>query len=340
LVPVIDVLIGLFLVYMILSVIVSAINEGLAGLFGWRSTYLERGIKSLLGAALTGDFFKHHLIRSLSNEDARLTFNRKPSYVSASTFTETVLDFVRKAQPPAGAKPPGNPPAVLSDDVVLNDLRDRLRTETVAETEAPILPALQIFSAAAKDLDDFKKRVDAWYEEAMDRVAGWYKRFTRLLLFSMAIVLVFVLNADSINIATSLWREAPIRTAAVEQAGTVAGDEEPNPDQAVDQLRRLEELNLPLGWVTGAGREADPRRWPVSFPDYFIKILGLLITAFALSLGATFWFDLLKKFVGIRSSGAEPQPAQTGPPSGAAEQPQRLEIRVARGSSPGAPDQG
>jgi hypothetical protein len=342
--PVFEVLIGLFLVYAILSVVVSAVNEGLAGLFGWRSTYLERGIKSLLGAALAGDFFKHDLIRSLSNEDAWLRFSRKPSYVSASTFTETVLDFVRKGQPQPEANSPANPPAVRSDDLVLNDLRDRLRTETVAETGiaaetgAPILPALQIFSAAAKDLDDFKKRVDAWYEEAMDRVAGWYKRFTRLLLFLMGIVLVLVLNADSINIATSLWREAPIRTAAVEQAGTVAGDREPNPDQAVEQLRRLEELNLPLGWVTGEGREADPRRWPVDFPEYVIKLLGLLITAFALSFGATFWFDLLKKFVGIRSSGAEPQPAQTGPPSGAAEQPQRLEISVARGSIPGAPD--
>lgn len=329
--PVIEVLIGLFLLYLILSLIVSTINEGLAGLFGWRSTYLERGIRSLLGPALTGEFFEHNLIRSLRNDEARLPFNRKPSYISASTFTETVLDFVRQAQPPSGAGSPANPPAVRSDDVVLNDLRERLQAGTLAEV--PMLRAvLQIYSAAANNVDDFKKRVDAWYEEAMDRVSGWYKRYTRLLLFLIGIVLVAFLNADTINIANTLWRDAPIRAAVVEQAGTVARGDQPVPDQAQDQLRELEELDLPLGWELGAGRVADPRRWPVNLTEYGIKILGLLITALALSLGSTFWFDLLKKIVGVRSSGAEPQPAQTGPPSGAAEQPLRLEIGLPEGN--------
>ncbi len=330
-------LIGLFFVYLILSLIVSAINEGLAGLLGWRSTYLERGIKSILGAALAGDFFEHNLIRSLRNETAKLPFNRKPSYVSASTFTETVLDFVRETQPPPGPTSPASPPAVDSNDVVLNDFRGRLRTETIAGREAPILrDALAIFSAASTDLEDFKKRVDAWFEEAMNRVSGWYKRFTRLLLFVTGLALVLIVNVDTINIANTLWRNAPIRTAVVEQAATVARAGEPNPEQARDQLRQLEELNLPLGWEMGAGRAGDPRRLPVSFPEYLVKILGLLITAVALSFGAAFWFDLLKKFVALRSSGAEPQPAQTGPPSGAAEQPQRLEITLAPDSAAGA----
>ncbi len=35
-------------------------------------------------------------------------------------------------------------------------------------------------------------------------------------------------------------------------------------------------------------------------------LLGFLITAFAISLGAPFWFDLLNKFVNLRISGAKP----------------------------------
>ena len=323
--PVIEVLIGIFFLYLLLSLVVSAINEGFAGLFGWRSTYLERGIRSLLGAALTGRFFEHNLIRGLRNDEAKLPFNRKPSYVSASTFTETVLDLVRKAQPSSGEPPVPDAPSVPSDDVVLKDVRQRLETGALAD--APLLgDALQVFSSAAKDLDDFKTRVDAWFEEAMSRVSGWYKRYTSLMLFLIGLVLVSVINADTISIASTLWRNAAVRAAVVEQAGTVAQGDQPDPDQVRDQLRELDELNLPLGWRLGAGRQADPTRWPVNLPEYGIKLLGLLITAFALSFGSAFWFDLLKKFVGIRSSGAEPQPAQTGPPSGAAERPQRLEI--------------
>jgi len=37
--------------------------------------------------------------------------------------------------------------------------------------------------------------------------------------------------------------------------------------------------------------------------QWLTMILGWLITAFAVSLGAPFWFDLLNKFVNIRASG-------------------------------------
>lgn len=40
--------------------------------------------------------------------------------------------------------------------------------------------------------------------------------------------------------------------------------------------------------------------------DAITKLLGFLLTAIAVSLGAPFWFDLLKKLVNVRSSGAKP----------------------------------
>jgi hypothetical protein len=61
----------------------------------------------------------------------------------------------------------------------------------------------------------------------MDRVRGWYTRFTRLILLVIGAVLVIVINADSINVATTLWREAPIRAAVVEQAGAVVAEGHP-----------------------------------------------------------------------------------------------------------------
>jgi hypothetical protein len=39
------------------------------------------------------------------------------------------------------------------------------------------------------------------------------------------------------------------------------------------------------------------------------KILGWLLTAGALSLGAPFWFDVLSKFINIRGSGDKPDRA-------------------------------
>ena len=41
------------------------------------------------------------------------------------------------------------------------------------------------------------------------------------------------------------------------------------------------------------------------------SLLGWIITAFAISLGAQFWFDLLTKFVNLRAAG--PKPERAGP---------------------------
>jgi len=65
---------------------------------------------------------------------------------------------------------------------------------------------------------------------------------------------------------------------------------------------RLGDLGLPLGW----------RSLPRSATTWASKITGLLFTTIALSLGAPFWFDLLSRFVGVGSSGQEPDMPATG----------------------------
>jgi hypothetical protein len=46
---------------------------------------------------------------------------------------------------------------------------------------------------------------------------------------------------------------------------------------------------------------------------FWTKILGILLTAIAASLGAPFWFDLLNRFVSIRSTGKAPEERPKGP---------------------------
>jgi hypothetical protein len=52
-----------------------------------------------------------------------------------------------------------------------------------------------------------------------------------------------------------------------------------------------------VGW-----NRADPRTTPQTTADWLTKILGLLLTAFAISLGAPFWFDVLNKIIVVRST--------------------------------------
>ena len=52
--------------------------------------------------------------------------------------------------------------------------------------------------------------------------------------------------------------------------------------------------------------------WP-GFWWFLSKLFGLSITAFAISLGAPFWFDTLNRFMNIRSAGRSPDEAAKTP---------------------------
>jgi len=45
---------------------------------------------------------------------------------------------------------------------------------------------------------------------------------------------------------------------------------------------------------------------PADSAEWFLKILGIIFSAAAAAQGAPFWFDILKKVVNIRGSGANP----------------------------------
>ena len=53
-----------------------------------------------------------------------------------------------------------------------------------------------------------------------------------------------------------------------------------------------------------------PGAWPQGWKGYLAKIAGLLVTAFALALGAPFWFDLLSKVARLRASGPPAPPSE------------------------------
>jgi hypothetical protein len=45
---------------------------------------------------------------------------------------------------------------------------------------------------------------------------------------------------------------------------------------------------------------------PANSTDWNLKVMGILLSAFAAAQGSPFWFDILKKIVNIRGSGKSP----------------------------------
>lgn len=178
-------------------------------------------------------------------------------------------------------------------------------------------------------VEKMRVNLESWFNDGMDRFAGWYKRWTRQVTFGVAVVVVICANADTLMLANRLARDGALRAAIVAAAdsasqkitatasATKETDGQFDKIQAARQqlLDESEKLDLPLGWIDPRinGKE-DPfafERVPSDFLGWAWKILGLLVSTLAVSLGAPFWFDTLSSFMNVRGAGKVPRTGQS-----------------------------
>ena len=288
---ILDLAIGMVFIYLLLSLVVSAANELVAGLIQARASNLEAGIRELLkqpvspsseGAArdLAAEFYAHPLIGVLS-----FGTKGRPSYIPSRTFALTVLDLIA--------------PAKVDGARTMEDLRTG-----IAKLPAPMQQTVRaLLDEAGFEVEKFKTQSEIWFNNGMDRVSGWYKRKTQWLQFGLALAFAFAFNVDSVRVAKSLaGTSSVLRNALVEQAeGFVKAhpaqaNESDGEKQLRDTAQTLGGLGLPIGWSANPGQD-----WNASSP------IGWLISALAASLGAPFWFDVLNRFINIRAAGRAPE---------------------------------
>ena len=158
---------------------------------------------------------------------------------------------------------------------------------------------------ALPDARDIEKRVGDWFDDMMQRATGAYKRWMNVFSLLLGLTLAVAFNCDTIHFADSVAKSPALRAQIIKVAEDVTkrcagGDDKPGVTEAEcsNARRNLDALQtLPIGGSRNIT---------------FYAIAGWLITGFAVSLGAPFWFDLLSKFMNVRSSfKAQEQSAKT-----------------------------
>jgi hypothetical protein len=273
---VLDVAIGLVFVFLLLSLVCSALNEIIEGFIKQRAAHLESGIKELVGEvgkpdsqAFIEKLYNHSLINSLYKGKYGGTGNDKatlPSYIPSANFALAVLDLRN-----TGVNLPANVKGALDTFVNL----------------------------AGTDAARLQQYVEDWYDSAMDRVSGWYKRHCQRILLVLGLATTVLVNADCIQLGQRLFTDSSLRTTMaqlaseqVKQNVPLAGSDVAASTQLVTNLKSLDGIGLPIGWPE-VGWE---------WNSIWMHLLGWLLTAFAVSLGAPFWFDVLSKFMAVRSA--------------------------------------
>jgi hypothetical protein len=359
-----NVAIGIIFVFLLLSLICTAISEMIEAWLKRRATDLERGITELLrgaknanGEYLVKKIYEHPLIAGLYRGDYIPKGRKLPSYIPASNFTLALLDAVLPAtnQNLSGSAGGGSPEAPVSSDILLSAEEGKLPNEdapamgsqAVKPDQAnrqinlksireailklpPSLPKdgiLTLIDAAGGDINKLRQNVENWYNTAMDRVSGWYKRRIQKVLFLIGFLLAIAVNADTIAILKALTGDPVLQESMVVAATSYTSDTTDTttgtPKERVQKnIQKLNELRLPIGWDWGEQDNAKDSTVTNNLvqeiksfhmPNYYLaipntswgwllKVIGWLITGLAVSLGAPFWFDALNRVMVIRST--------------------------------------
>jgi hypothetical protein len=191
---------------------------------------------------------------------------------------------------------------------------------------------LTIFRSAEGDLARFDTGVRTWFDDQMDRVSGWYQRANQWKLIIVACLIAVAFNVDSIAIYERLAANPALAAAGAQAAESLQTGERPAsivtacPANAASAKAPCKDcpggfianasggcildtsylVQLPLGWdwtvLRGHVREGWSGAWWFGF-----KLLGLGVSALAISLGAPFWFNVLGIVTSVRSAGPKPQ---------------------------------
>lgn len=348
-----DVVIGLTFVYLLYSLLATILQEICAHVLNLRSRMLNKAIRRMLEDDPIKDdpawirstlltwfysawnsllrFFQPY--RSYENF-ARLFYQQpsikylgqsqhsnKPSYLQADNFSATLVQMLR------GPDYDGcqhNEATLIKKSLdegrveVAVALWHRLsRTNQGKSVKIPPETLLQLrtlFSDARQDTFVFRKRLEDWFTETMDRASGWYKKQTQIMLFLLGLGIAISFNVDTVRIYGVLAKDKEARQQIVNMAiqktddlekevqatkGSDAGDDKILSKTYHQVSGQMDSANL----VLGLGKKGSLG---------VASIVGILLTALALSLGAPFWFDLLSKFVQLRGAGPKPSDDGTG----------------------------
>jgi len=210
--------------------------------------------------------------------------------------------------------------------------------------------ASQSIWQSENELELIRSNIEEWFNNSMTRLTGWYKRRTMFSTFMISLLIAVCANVDSINVADRIWHEPEMRSVIMDQVGEILSQSNTTTTESQGWLMIQQQVNvigLPIGWIGNlASLDGTPpasslgldARNCTPFPaqenqiyglwvnqhcyqivnapllddtaGWFVKSLGILLTAIAASQGAPFWFDLLKKIVNVRISGLNPSETQ------------------------------
>ncbi|MBI5962768.1 MAG: hypothetical protein HY863_04785 [Chloroflexi bacterium] len=290
---ILEVAIGLVVTWLIISMATGQIQEAIIEVLNWRATFLEQRLQEMFkDSTMLEQFYKHPLIEPLSTKTI-WGKKRNPTNIPNPVFAKAAVDIFLNAGKAVNDIPAGTMSLAAMNQSMQESFKyiDN-RNKVFARTLKYLIPKMDEETATVElKLAEYRGNVEAWFDTAMGQATALYRKYASAIALVLGFIIAVFFNVDSVAIVNHLWRDPTLRQAIVAQAENINPEESFSVTSIQD---KLDELALPVGW--------NDQTTPQDVSGWGLKVLGIFLTGSAASLGAPFWFDVLNKMLGLKST--------------------------------------
>jgi hypothetical protein len=324
-----DVLIGLIVVILALSMAVTVVTQSITAIVNSRGRHLKRGLQDLLqqldpaltatiSAAVATKVLTHPLVSGsstpLAGEGRTMAWLRQlvggPRYgnvIHREEFTKLLM---------ALASGEGSNTLDATDRQVLLQALGRNGVADPAGTLAAVRgfamelektsPALthtarQNLAFLHAGPSDLVAKINSWFDQTMDRTSQRFTASTRAITFAGAFVVAFGLQVDTPSLANRLAMDDTLRDAFVRQAQVMNASQPASaPAAPAAPAQKIEADYRAFLADNGILRLPSHHDYWTGF-NSLSAVFGMLVTALLLSLGAPVWYGALARLLQLRS---------------------------------------
>jgi len=230
-----DVAISLVFIYLLYSLLASIVQELISRMFNLRARLLTKALRRLLdndmrksnlgylgqftffsflyeqvwsiiyfflpfkNSPFLKKFYDHPGIKSLGEDRAA----SRPSYISPQMFVQSLMHILRG---------PGFDGAKDDEAIRVKQNLEGGQTLIGPETREHLL---NLIEDAKHESEEFRHKVEQWFDEVMARTSGWYKKQTQVVLIVVGFIIAWQFNVDSIAITRILAKDKKSREQMV-----------------------------------------------------------------------------------------------------------------------------
>ena len=296
-----DIVLAFASLMLILSLIITTVVQAAVSLVSLRGYNLVGGVTRLfqqLDPVFTETISKELSRKLLSHPAVARSFGRVTQAIGKEEFTRLVNDLAttNQVQLTADAKAALQ---VYVDRVVVNLPKGQQLALAAAADALPKEVAVSFNQAAERVAGSVQKvSVDVanWFDTVLDRTRDTFVLQTRVITAVAAIALAVGLRVDSLYLFQQLSTNDAARTSLVESA-------QPLLEQASRATPATSDPAQVRAQLTGLQKQLADTQLQVFAKTWDeVRFAGLAMTAVFLSLGAPFWFNLLRQMSSLRPS--------------------------------------